>query len=406
MPVRLPTQKLLKLRDYEVLDKIGAGGHAAVYKARSRASGELVALKVPLPAVADNPVLLKRFQEEFRVGSTLRHPALVRALDFCQEGATYYLVMEFVDGFDLSQRLEQSGPLPEGEAVGIIVQIARALHEAHRHGIIHRDVKPDNILLTADGKAKLGDLGLVKDLEAQLELTRTGRGLGTPNFIAPEQFSDARDAGVACDVYSLGATLYMAVTGELPFRSRSMAATLKKKQNNEVTPPRDIVPSLSERVDWAIRRAIQANPAQRHASCLEFIEALTGPPARAAAVPAWARDGRRAPGAGNRRRSVRYPCTLATVCEVGTSVHEGEPDALDRWDATVRNLSVAGVGLILRRRFEPGTMLSVVLQSPDGRVRRSLEMRVRHVARVSKGEWATGGTFTQELSKDDLRRLV
>jgi serine/threonine protein kinase len=211
-------------------------------------------------------VLRQRFQEEFRVGSTLRHPGFVRALAFGQEGATYYLVMEYVDGGDLWQRLEQGGPLPEREAVHVIVQVARALHEAHRHGIIHRDVKPDNILLTADGAAKLCDLGLINDLEGELQLTRTGRGLGTPNFISPEQFHDAREAGVPSDVYSLGATLYMAVTGELPFRSRSLAATLKKKVNNELIPPRDLAPDLSESVDWAIRRAVQANPAQRHAS--------------------------------------------------------------------------------------------------------------------------------------------
>jgi tRNA A-37 threonylcarbamoyl transferase component Bud32 len=406
MTVQAPAATLPVLRDYEVLEKIASGSMAAVYKARAHESGEVVALKVPFPAVADNPVLLQRFQEEFRVGSTLRHPGLVRALAFGREGPAYYIVMEFVEGVDLCQRLEEGGPLPEAEAVGIIVQIARALHEAHRHGIIHRDVKPDNILLTAGGGAKLADLGLIKDLEGELGLTRTGRGLGSPNFIAPEQFNDARDAGAACDVYSLGATLYMAVTGELPFRSRSLAATLKKKENNQLVPPRELVPSLSERLDWAIRRAVQANPRQRHASCLEFIRALTegGAPAPGADAPAGLAGGRR--GAPNRRRSLRYPCTLATVCEVGTSVHDGEEGSEDRWEATVQNLSVAGVGLLLQRRFEPGTVVNVLLQSPDGRVRRSLEMQILRVSPAAGGRWATGGVFNKELTKEDLRQLV
>jgi serine/threonine protein kinase len=402
MPVSAPASNLPDLRDYEVLEKIAAGSMAAVYKARSRESGDLVAVKVAFPAVAENPVLLQRFQEEFRVGSTLAHPGLVRALAFGQEGPVYYLVMEYVEGVDLWQRLQDGGPLREEEAVGIIVQVARALHEAHRHGIIHRDVKPDNILLTPGGAAKLIDLGLIKDLEGELELTRTGRGLGTPNFIAPEQFSDARDAGVTCDIYSLGATLYMAVTGELPFSSRSLAATLKKKVNNQLVPPRDLLPSLSERVDWAIRRAVQANPRQRHASCLEFIAALTGA-ATDADAPAAPAPGRRG---SNRRRSLRYPCTLATVCEVGTSVHEGEEGAEDRWSATVQNLSVAGVGLLLQRRFEPGTAVKVLLESPDGRVRRSLDMEILRVTPAAGGRWATGGKFLQELTKEDLRQLV
>jgi serine/threonine protein kinase len=402
MTVSAPPSTLPALRDYEVLEKIGAGSMAAVYKARARESGDLVALKVALPAVADNPVLLKRFQEEFRVGSTLLHPGLVRALEFGQEGPLHYLVMEFVEGVDLWQRLHEGGPLAEAEAVGVIVQVARALHEAHRHGIIHRDVKPDNILLTPGGTAKLGDLGLIKDLEGELGLTQTGRGLGTPNFIAPEQFSDARDAGVTCDVYSLGATLYMAVTGELPFHSRSLAATLKKKVNNQLVPPRDLVPSLSERLDWTIRRAVQANPRQRHGSCLEFIAALTGAGA-ATDPPATPAPARRA---ANRRRSLRYPCTLATVCEVGTSVHEGEDGAEDRWSATVQNLSVTGVGLLLQRRFEPGTVVKVLLESPDGRVRRSLDLHILRVSPAAGGRWATGGTFSQELSKEDLRQLV
>src|SRR5205814_314025 len=143
-------------------------------------------------------------------------------------------------------------------------------------GIIHRDVKPENILLTLDGQAKLGDLGLIKELEGDLELTNPDQGLGTPNFMAPEQFTEARSAGVRCDVYSLGATLYMAVTGVLPFQAKSIAVTLRKKLNNELTPPRELVPTLSKTVDWTIRRAVQVDPQRRHASCLEFIQSLTG----------------------------------------------------------------------------------------------------------------------------------
>jgi serine/threonine protein kinase len=200
----------------------------------------------------------------------------VRALDYGDNGTTPYLVMEFVDGESLGQKLERDGALPEADAIRLIAQVAQGLHRAHKQGLIHRDVKPDNILITHDGQAKLADLGLVKEVEADLNLTRTGRGLGTPHFMAPEQFRDAKNADIRCDIYSLGATLYMMVTGELPFRSTGPLDAWMKKIQNDLLPPRQLVPDLSERVDWAIRRAMSANPEMRPVSCREFVEDLTG----------------------------------------------------------------------------------------------------------------------------------
>src|SRR5207249_2199484 len=147
---------------------------------------------------------------------------------------------------------------------------------AHKQGLIHRDVKPDNVLVTADGQAKLTDLGLVRDMGDDFNLTRTGRGLGTPHFMAPEQFRDAKNADVRCDIYSLGATLYMMVTGQLPFGNCSALDCFMKKLRNELTPPRDVKPDISERVDWAIRRAMSALPENRPSSCREFVEDLYG----------------------------------------------------------------------------------------------------------------------------------
>jgi serine/threonine protein kinase len=231
-------------------------------------------------------VLRKRFEQEFRAANTLDHTNIVRALDFGQEGNTPYLVMEFVDGESLGQRIEREGRLPEVEAVRIIGQVAQGLHKAHKLGMIHRDVKPDNILLAAaDGQAKLTDLGLVKELDTDTNLTRTGRGLGTPHFMAPEQFRDAKNADQRCDIYSLGATLYMAVTGQMPFRASNPLDAWMKKVHNELVPSRDLVPSLSERIDWAIRRAMSADPAQRPANCREFVEDLTGKSTRKTFVP-------------------------------------------------------------------------------------------------------------------------
>ena len=201
--------------------------------------------------------------------------------------------MEFVEGQDLSRRIKEKGRLPEKESLGIIIQIAQGLHHAHQQGIIHRDVKPANIMLTAEGQAKLADLGMAKTFGEDFDLTRSRTGMGTPNFMAPEQFQDAKRVDVRCDVYSLGATLYMAVTGSMPFSGRWPFSILEKKVNDDLIPPRELAPTLSEQIDLAIRRAVRADPNQRYATCLDFIEALTGKNQESShsTVP-WERRGR------------------------------------------------------------------------------------------------------------------
>jgi eukaryotic-like serine/threonine-protein kinase len=262
--------------NYDLLEKIAEGGMGAIWKGRHRDSGRVVAVKIMPSHMASNPILLKRFEQEFRAASRLDHPNIVRALDYGEAGATPYLVMEFVEGESLGQRIDRAGRIAELEAIRIIAQVAQGLHRAHKQNLVHRDVKPDNILLTPDGTAKLADLGLVKETDADLNLTKTGRGLGTPHFMAPEQFRNAKNADPRCDIYSLGATLYMMVTGELPFRSSGPLEAWMKKVQNDLTPPRQLAPDLSDRADWAIRRAMAVQPDHRPATCREFVEDLTG----------------------------------------------------------------------------------------------------------------------------------
>ncbi len=262
--------------DYEVVSKIADGGMGTVYKGRHRTTGEVVAIKVMSAHMAKNSVLRRRLEQEYKAAHHLNHPNIVRALAFGNNGPCPYLVMEYVEGESLGDRLERSGRIDEQEAVKIITQIAHGLQKSHKLGKIHRDVKPDNILVTRDDVAKLTDLGLVKELDCDLNLTRTGRGLGTPHFMAPEQFRNAKKADARCDIYSLGATLYQMVTGELPFKGCGPVDAWMKKINNELPAPRDLVPELTDRVDWAIRRAMSPDPLQRPTSCREFIEDLTG----------------------------------------------------------------------------------------------------------------------------------
>jgi serine/threonine protein kinase len=390
------------LGSYEIVDKIAEGSMCTVHRARHRETGEVVAVKVLSSQWAGDPVMRERLHQEFRAARAVTHPNLVRAIDGGEEDGTFYLVMEYVPGEDLWQRVARGGALPEAEAVRVMVQVAQALHAAHSRGIIHRDVKPDNILLAADGTAKLADLGLVKDLEGSVELTRPEQGLGTPNYMAPEQFRDARRAGVLCDVYSAGATLYAAVTGELPFPAKAVAGVLRKKVADELVPPRQLVPALSERLDFAIRRAVRANPAERHASILEFAAALTGDaaPARYAKGPAVR------PAGEEKRVSVRYSCDLDTRCNRNTSLHVAAEGDADSWEATVRDLSVTGVRLVVNRRFERGTLLAFDLRSSNGGYTRSVEARVKWVGKAGAGSWSHGCLFSEALTKDELRKLV
>lgn len=290
MPLDARAATPQQIGDYDVIGKIAEGGMGAVYKARHVSTGELVAIKVLPPATAKNPVLLKRFEQEYKVAAALDHPNVVRAIELNTTAPSPYLVMEFVDGESLGAKVERDGALPEEQALRLIAQVCQGLHKAHKQKLVHRDVKPDNILLTADGTAKLTDLGLVKDADNELNLTKTGRGLGTPNYMAPEQFRDAKNADVRCDVYSLGATLYTLLTGEIPFGRVGPLECWLRKQRNELPAPRELNPAISERVDWAVLRAMSGDPAQRPASCKEFVEDLTGAslrqPAQAAEKPA------------------------------------------------------------------------------------------------------------------------
>ncbi len=275
----------MRVSSFDLVEQIAEGGMGTVYKGRNRDTGQIVAIKIVPEGMANNQTLLKRFEKEFKAASNLDHPNVVRALEYGVLGGRPYLVMEFVDGESLGQRIERDGRIPETEAVQIIALAAQGLHHAHKNGMVHRDVKPDNIMVTKDGQVKLADLGLVKEAENDINLTRTGRGLGTPHFMAPEQFRNAKNADVKCDIYSLGATLYQMVTGELPFRSLGPLDAWMKKINNELTPPRQVVPALSERIDWAILRAMSADSEKRPDSCREFVEDLTGRSTRKVAIP-------------------------------------------------------------------------------------------------------------------------
>lgn len=276
---------LRSIGNWDLVEKLADSGMGSVYKARSRANGQVAAIKLLPPFRAGREQAYQRFARECRILSALKDPHIVSALEFGIEGCEPYLVMEFVHGEPLGERLARAGRIPEPEAMRLIVQVAGALGRMHGRGLVHRNVKPDSILITPDGQAMLTDLCLTKEV-AQEGLTRDGTALGTPNFMAPEQFRDAAKATRRSDVYSLGATLYMAITGELPFGGCNIVEMCAKKARNELIPPKQWVPTLSDRIDAAIRRAMNAEPFNRPASCDEFVEMLRGSTERAVALTA------------------------------------------------------------------------------------------------------------------------
>lgn len=275
MPPSTMSPVLQTVGNYDLVAKIADGGMGTVYRGRHRLTGETVAVKLLAKHMVSNGTYLQRFEKEYAAARALDHPNVVRAIEQGVSDGQPFLVMEFVDGDSIGQILERRGKFAEAEAVHIICEAARGLQKAHSQGLIHRDVKPDNIMVTRDGQVKLADLGLVKELDADMNLTRTGRGLGTPHFMAPEQFRNAKNADVRCDVYSLGATLYMMVTGHMPFAGCPPLEAWMKKVGNELAPARQMAPGLSERTNWVIHRAMDANANHRPKSCLEFIDELS-----------------------------------------------------------------------------------------------------------------------------------
>jgi serine/threonine protein kinase len=385
---------------YELLEPVGRGGMGTVYRARHRETGQVVAVKVMAADTAADPVLLRRFEQEFLAARSLRHRHIVHGLGFGLEDGRPYLVMELVEGQNLRQRVLRAGPLPQDEAVRVICHVAEGLQLAHENKLIHRDVKPDNILLAADGLAKLTDLGLIKDLDAETSLTRSRTCLGTVNFMAPEQFEDARNADARCDIYGLGATLYYALTGVVPFQERGNLAVLRKKLRNDLVPPSRLVPGLHAEVDQAVCRALDAAPQRRQASCRELINTLTGIPLAAAqAGGAPPRAGQALPSTEERRADPRFPSALEASCR---PVRGGK----DQWLAEVQDISLTGIRLELERRFEPGAVLAIAVLEEQQETTAMWLATVRWVRMTASGRWSVGCAFTSPLSENDLNLLL
>jgi eukaryotic-like serine/threonine-protein kinase len=256
---------------YEVQRRIARGGMAEVFLARDLLLARPVAVKVLFPEFAGDPSFVARFRREAQAAANLNHPNIVGVYDWGQEGATYYIVMEYVDGKSLSDILRSEGLPPPDAAAGIATDVAAALGFAHRNGVVHRDVKPGNIMITAAGHVKVADFGIARAIAggAEENLTQTGSVMGTATYFSPEQ-AQGHDVDPRSDLYSLGVVMYEMATGRPPFGGDSPVSIAYKHVQEQPTPPRRANPAVPAAFEAITLKLLAKRPDDRYASADEL----------------------------------------------------------------------------------------------------------------------------------------
>ncbi len=334
---------------YEVLELLGQGGMGAVYKARHKKMDRLVALKVISARVLDNPKAVERFQREVKAAAKLEHPNIVRAYDADEAGGTHFLVMEFVEGTDLAKYVEKQGPLPVGRACQFIRQAALGLEHAHQHGMVHRDIKPHNLMLATPAASapgvftvKVMDFGLARlarERASEAGLTGENALMGTADYIAPEQAEDARTADIRADIYSLGCSLFHLLAGRPPLEGGNLTQKLAAHLTGKL-PLEEVPASVPAELRAVLAKMVAKEPARRYqtpgevaAALVPFLKKATGvkpPPLPADVLPAG--------GSRDRTTVLKPRAAKATAVATARSRPAGKP-SWKRW------LVIAGAGV-------------------------------------------------------------
>jgi eukaryotic-like serine/threonine-protein kinase len=291
---------------YELEEIVGTGGMSTVWRARDVLLERKVALKILHARYGEDDEYVERFLREARAVAQMSHPNIVTVIDRGEDRERQFIVFEYVEGENLKQLLDKRGPLPIHEVVNLALEIARGLAFAHERGIVHRDVKPQNVLLNGDGRAKVTDFGIARSLDVERGVTQTGTVMGTSNYIAPEQASGER-VGTESDVYSLGCLLFELLTGDVPFPGDNFVAVALQHLNE---PPPSVLERRQDappRLAWLVDRALAKDPEQRPTmeEVVAELEATRDPTQATVVVSRLAR--------ARRRRDVPWPLVLAVA---------------------------------------------------------------------------------------------
>jgi predicted Ser/Thr protein kinase len=258
---------------YELEELVGTGGMSSVFRAHDRQLDRRVAIKVLHEHYAQDPEYLERFRREARAVARMSHPNIVTVIDRGDDGGRQYIVFEYVDGENLKELVLRSGRLPVRQALELALAVADGLSFAHQHGLVHRDVKPQNVLLSSEGEVKVTDFGIARSLHMEHGVTQTGTVLGTGEYLAPEQAS-GKPVSPATDVYSLGVVLWELLAGDVPFVGDNFVAVALRHVNEPPPYLRERRPDVTPRLDAAVQRALAKDPARRFPSMTAFAKEL------------------------------------------------------------------------------------------------------------------------------------
>ncbi len=261
---------------YKIINQLGAGAMARVYLGKQLSLDRMVAIKVLPQKFTNNADFVRRFYDEGKAAAKLNHPNIVQAFDVGKSGEYHYFVMEYVDGRTVFDDITEKGPYTEDDAVRIGIETARALAHSHAKGFIHRDVKPKNIMMAdSDNRAKLADMGLARAVsDREAAEAEAGKAYGTPYYISPEQIRGEVDVDARADIYSLGATLYHMVTGQVPFDGPNPSAVMHKHLKNELIPPDHLNTDLSHGLSEVIEVCLAKERSKRYSSADDLLEDL------------------------------------------------------------------------------------------------------------------------------------
>ena len=355
-----------QLGDFKLKKKLGQGGMGVVYMAKQVKLDRIVALKTLSKDLAKRKDFVKRFVREARSMAKLDHENVVKVYDVDCKSGIYFAAIEYIDGKSAQDWLDSLGKFTVPDALNVVLGAATGLKAAHDQGMVHRDIKPDNLLITSKGVTKVADFGLAKAMDEDNSMTQSGAGLGTPLYMAPEQARSAKHVDHRCDIYALGATLYHMVTGELPFNAESALELILAKETGKFTPARSLNPDVPERLSLMIEKMLGKEPDHRYSSCDEIINdlsslslasfALSFIDGAQPALPAAARAGAQTMVAPKNNTTPRSPLAVTSKLDAERQTRAKQVEKVwyvqhndEKGKKTVSKMSTAQVILSLRK---------------------------------------------------------